>query len=80
MAVNTKPADDGGGGEPGSVQGLGRLCSWRRLSSTMENQVVLNRGKVNGGPDAVKVWGRHQGSTHPKALVSKAAAPSLQEQ
>ena len=36
----------------------------------MENQVVLNRGKVNSAPDAVKVRGRHQGSTNPKAPVS----------
>lgn len=46
------------------------LCSWRRLSRMVENQVVWNRGKVNRGPDAVKVRGRHQGSTNPKAPVS----------
>jgi len=68
--VNPKPAADGGGAEPGLYHHLGRLRCWRRLSGAVENQIVLNRGKVNGGRHALKVQGRHQGSTNPKAPAS----------
>lgn len=33
----------------------------------MENWIILNRGKVNHGADVMEVWGRHQGSTKPRA-------------
>lgn len=46
-----------------------RLCSWRRLSRTVENLVVLKRGKVNRegkGPDSVEVQGRPRRAQTPK--------------